>query len=423
MKREPDRSKNLKTPIQKSGLNVETLFNVIQDGIAVLDETLTIVQHNAAMEDLVGRPFIGEKCYKAIRGRNEPCEECQTLLAFEHKTMQSREIKVESGNGEVTWRQAFSFPMLDQNGKAIGAVEYIQNITARKKAEEALKESEQKYRALFKNAPVGIGIVDDRGDIIDFNDSILRPGGYNRRDAANIGNVSELYRSPGERTVISELARKQGFVDNYEIQLRRKDGTFYDALLSLRAIKIQGKMCWQSIAQDITPLKSAEEALRRAHDELEEKVQERTRELAGKTRTLEELNTALKVLLERREDDKKETQEKITLSINQLIKPYLEKLKTTGLTGTQSAFLGIIESNLNEIFSPFTEKFSSKYLRLTPAEIQVANLVKQGKITKEIAEMLNLSVRTIESHRKNIRKKLGITDKKSNLRTHLMSLQ
>jgi len=340
LKREPDRSKDLKTSIQKPGLNLETLFNVIQDEIVVLDVNLTTVQHNAAMEDWVGRSFIGEKCYKAVRGLNEPCEGCQTLLAFENEAMQSREVKVESDNGEAVWKLAISHPMLDQKGKVVGAVEYIQNITDRKKTEEALKESEQKYRALFKNAPVGIGIVDDRGNIIDFNDSILRPGGYNRRDGANIGNVSEVHRSPGERTVVSELARKHGFVDNYEIQLRRKDGTFYYALLSMRAIKIQGRMCWQSTVQDITPLKNAEEALRRAHDELEEKVQERTRELKRKNRTLEELNTTLKVLLERREDDKKETQEKITLIINQLIKPYLEKLKPTGLTGTQNAFPG-----------------------------------------------------------------------------------
>jgi len=411
------------TTIQKIDLEWESLFNVIQDGIVVLDKDLIIVQHNATIEAWAGRSFVGEKCYRAIRGSDEPCEGCQTLLAFEHKCMQSREIRVDSDNGEAVWRQAFSYPMLDQDGNAIGAVEYIQDITARKEAEEALKESEYKYRILFKNAPVGICITDNQGNIIDFNEAILRPGGYDRRDAAEITNLSQLYCRPEEQEVLFKFARKQGFVENYEVELKRKDGTSYDALLSMRPIQMEGRMCWQSIIQDITPLKRDEEALRRGHDELEEKVRERTRELESKNRTFEEVNTALKVLLERRDDDRKETEQKIMLSMNQLIKPYLEKLKTSDLTKTQSTYLGIMESNLDEIFSPFTESFASKYLRLTPAEIQVANLVKQGKATKEIADLLTLSIRTIESHRKNIRKKLGISDKKSNLRTHLLSLQ
>ena len=324
-------------------------------------------------------------------------------------------------DGEVRWVENKKGPISWQ-GK-VATLNVLNDVTDRKRAEEALKESEYKYRILFKNAPVGIGIADDKGDIIDFNDAILRPGGYERKDAARIGKASNLYRSEEERAAVFDLARKQGFVDNFEVQLRRRDGTFYDALLSLRPLMMKGKMCWQSIVQEITPLKRAEEALRRAHDELEEKVQERTRELESRNQTFEEVNTALKVLMDRREDDNRETEQKIMLAINQLIRPYLEKLKTSELTRTQRTLLGIIESNLEEIFSPFTDSFASKYLRLTPAEIQVANLVKQGKTTKEIGDLLNLSIRTIESHRKNMRKKLGITDKKTNLRTHLLALQ
>ena len=87
------------------------------------------------------------------------------------------------------------------------------------------------------------------------------------------------------------------------------------------------------------------------------------------------------------------------------------------------AFIDIIESNLDEITSPFVHGLTGSYLRLTPTEIQVANLVKQGKTTKEIAELLNLSKGTIDTHRDNIRKKIGIKNKKINLRTQLISFE
>ena len=82
----------------------------------------------------------------------------------------------------------------------------------------------------------------------------------------------------------------------------------------------------------------------------------------------------------------------------------------------------ILESNLSEAVSPFLHRLSSKYLGLTPMEIRVASLIKQGKSTKEIAELFGLSLRTIESHRESIREKIGIKNKKANLRTHLISM-
>ena len=166
-----------------------------------------------------------------------------------------------------------------------------------------------------------------------------------------------------------------------------------------------------------------EQKLQEAHDLLEQRVEERTHELRLKSESLEEMNTALKVLLKKREEDKSELEEKVIYNVKEMVQPFMEKLGRTRLDDRQRTFLEILESNLNDIVSPFAKKLSTRYLNLTPSEIQIANLVKHGKTTKEIADLLSLSTRTIESHRDSIRKKLGIKNQKANLRTHLMSYE
>ena len=84
-------------------------------------------------------------------------------------------------------------------------------------------------------------------------------------------------------------------------------------------------------------------------------------------------------------------------------------------------YIKLIESNLNDIISPFSSRMSSRYLGFTPKEIQIANLIKEGSQDKDISEILHISVVTVKTHRQNIRKKLGIYGKRVNLRTHLLS--
>ena len=164
------------------------------------------------------------------------------------------------------------------------------------------------------------------------------------------------------------------------------------------------------------------EAPETERSQAEEMLREKEKELELKTRKLEEVNTALKVLLKRRDEDKTELEENVLSNLKGLIVPYLEKLKKSGLDTRQNAYLRILQSNLNDIISPFSRRLSSKYLNLTPAEIQVANLVRYGRDIKEIAEILNVSTRTIEFHRGNIRKKFSIKNKKASLRSHLLSI-
>jgi DNA-binding NarL/FixJ family response regulator len=135
------------------------------------------------------------------------------------------------------------------------------------------------------------------------------------------------------------------------------------------------------------------------------------------------LNNALKALLQRRDEDRVEMEEKVILNVRRLIVPYLEKLKETGMTARQLAFVRIIEESLADIISPFSKTLSTKFVNFTGSEVKIANLIRQGKRTKEIAKLLGISKRTVEAHRDHIRTKLGLKTNKGNLRTHLMSIQ
>ena len=163
----------------------------------------------------------------------------------------------------------------------------------------------------------------------------------------------------------------------------------------------------------------------KANKWLRKEVHERKKaetSLLVQSQHLEEVNTALKVLLKQREDDKKALEEAVVANVNELIYPYIERLREYRSRENHETLLSILKANLDNIVSPFISKISSKILNFTSMEIKVANLVREGRTNKEIADLLFLSINTILVHRHHIRTKLGIKNKKTNLRSHLLSL-
>ena len=173
-----------------------------------------------------------------------------------------------------------------------------------------------------------------------------------------------------------------------------------------------------------------------ARNRLEEMLEKRTEvlentegRLVQKTIDLDESNIAMKVLLKNvavhpqdMEKKIKEMDEKVLINVKELTEPYLEKLEKSDLDQEQRECIEILRLNLEKVTSPIMQRLYSDEYNFTPSELQVANLIRQGKRTKDIASLLNLSTRTVEFHRDNIRKKLGIKDRKTNLRSVLQAL-
>ncbi|MBP1716093.1 MAG: gerE transcriptional regulator, partial [Deltaproteobacteria bacterium] len=150
-------------------------------------------------------------------------------------------------------------------------------------------------------------------------------------------------------------------------------------------------------------------------------LKKRERELRIKSKHLEEMNAALKVLLKQREADIGEVEENVLSNVRELVYPYLEKIRKGPLAPAHTEYLGILEANLQGIISPFLKKLTSRYLNLTPQEVKITHLIKEEKTTKQIADIMNVSTKTIDFHRANIRKKLSLRSKKINLASYLAS--
>jgi DNA-binding CsgD family transcriptional regulator len=142
-------------------------------------------------------------------------------------------------------------------------------------------------------------------------------------------------------------------------------------------------------------------------------------ELEFKTVELEEANTALRVLMRRGEEDKEELENAITQQTHRLLVPRLQGLLESGLDQNQQKVVKLLISQLRQITSSFAQRLNSPKFGLTPREIQVAMMIREGLATKEIAEVLKVSGDTVATYRHNIHRKFGILGEKASLRAHL----
>ena len=295
-----------------------------------------------------------------------------------------------------------------------GAIANAQLFADLKKTEMSLRESELRFRTLVEEAPVGVADVEiGPGRFFMVNRRLCEMMGRSEEEMLDttfmaITHPEDLHLHEEKRALL--LAGK---IRRYSLEKRylRKDGETVWANITVSPLWKTGEAPVRriTVVEDITERKRVEEVLQRAHAELE-----------SKNSTLEELNTALKVLLKQREDDKKDLEERFVMNVQSLVLPFVEQMKKGRLDAGQRSCLEIVETHLRHIAAPLLK--SMRQFNLTPQELKVAALVRDGRTTKEIAEILNVATGSIDIHRNNIRKKLGLNTRKTNLQSHLESL-
>lgn len=269
-------------------------------------------------------------------------------------------------------------------------------------------------------------LIDEQGIVVAFNSSGARQLGYELSDM--LGRcIYDFFPSSvreSRRFRFEEVFRR-GVPELFEDQ---REGRWLE--ISLHPVKDGSGRTTRILihGNDISERKRLEEQLRKSHDELEQRVSERTaellkskEELETKSTHLQEANIALKVLLQQIGEDKKDLEDRFASNIKRLVLPYVNKIKKGKLDPRQTACINIIEANLNEIVSPLLQNLSQ--FGLTPRENQIAALIKDGKTSKEIAEIIGVAPSAIDSYRNKIRRKLKLNNKKINLQTHLQSIK
>ena len=295
-------------------------------------------------------------------------------------------------------------------------------ISERKRAEAVLKESEEKYNQFFKTSRDCVFITSKDGRLVDLNDAAVELFGYSSREELLQKKMPYIYANQEERAKHTRVIAECGYVKEYPVGLRRKNGSVRHALITAVArYDASGRTIgFQGTIRDVTEQRRVEKELKKYREDLESMVAERTSELEDKTRNLQEVNTTLNVLLQKREEDRKILEENLVANISSLVLPYIGGIRRNNLDAQQQLCLEAIERNLSSIVSPLLKNIQQ--FDLTPREIQIVSLIKDGKTTKEIARALGIGEGSIDTHRKNIRKKMGLS-RSCNLQSHLRFLE
>ena len=195
------------------------------------------------------------------------------------KPLEMLEHVTRHRDGRQVILETSGIPIFDEQKHVLGYRGIARDVTERKQVEHELLESRLRYRTLFENAPVGIGLATAEGQVLDCNAAMLQITGYSKGEIRKI-NVRDTYENPEQRTLLLKRLQKGEVIQDFEVKLKRKDGTVYHASLTINRITLGGEDVLLTIEKDITERKKAEEEFMNYQNQL--------RSLASKLSSAEE---------------------------------------------------------------------------------------------------------------------------------------
>ncbi len=358
------------------------------------------------LKDIPSRRVWRKRAYPNAQYRGRVIEEIAASEASGKRGLEGSERRIACADASIKEGMLYSLYLTDGRYCII-----IADVTELKKGQRDLEVSKERFRTVYKNSPIPAFLWQRDGDDFTLADFSLSADEFTRGSLTNYLGI-KLCNLFGDMPHIVEDIKhcfsEQTIVRNaYPYSLKNTGVMKY--VISFYIFISPDLVLVYFV--DITEYKKIEKCLK----ENEEKL-----ELEAKR--LEEANTALKVLLDYRAEEKRRIQENVVTTVTQLILPFVEKLENSSLDDKQKVLIDAVKSNLAEITSPLATKLSYHYAGLSPMELAVANLVRVGKSIKEAADTLCITEDTIRFHRRNIRAKLGLKHKKINLCSYLQQL-
>ncbi|MFH2035598.1 MAG: PAS domain S-box protein [Candidatus Zixiibacteriota bacterium] len=351
----------------------------------------------------------GKTCYQLIHGLSKPCggkdNICPILqIKKTKKPVSVKHIYVDNTGNQKVFK-VHGYPIFNNFGEISEVIEYLYDITKLEQSKGELKAREELHQIILSNISDAVYITDDSGEFTFICSNVDILFGYSANEMKSFGNIRKLLgKTPFD---IGDL-NKVGEIVNIEWEIVNKMGQKRIILINIKKVSI-GKGTILYSCRDITERKKTEQKLIETHSKLlTEQV------------TLREKNTALKELMYQINDEKKQMARLIQSNVDRTIMPILRKLKEKAQPSEQE-YIKLLEGNLSEVTSPFISHLEKQFTELTPREIEICNMIKNGLSSKDIAATLDISDQTVIKHRKRIRKKIGIGGQKVNLISHLNS--
>jgi len=259
-------------------------FDAIPDQIALIDRDMRLTRVNKAFAQQLGkRPedFLGEPCYRHICRSEGPNENCPHLRTIKDGKTHSIELHLEHFNGDFLITAA---PLCDRHGKVCGSVHIARDITDSKKAEDALRQSETRFRNLVEQNLIGIYILRD-GQFIYVNPKLAEIFGCASPDEIVFGKSTSDLIAPESRDLVAENDRKRLAGEeksvNYAFKGIRKDGRLIDIEAFRSSMEIDGNPAIIGTLLDVTEKLNRENRQRDLEERLQQQRQQSIATLAG----------------------------------------------------------------------------------------------------------------------------------------------
>jgi PAS domain S-box-containing protein len=383
----------------------------------VIDRDFNMLRINdtfSALFQVKREEVIGKKCYDLWPGPLCRTSKCPLERILDGREYHEYEDNVKLPDGTEISSLVSAFPYRGPDGEILGIVESFTDITDRKKTEERLRLSEEKFRELADLLPQTVFEVDREGNLTFANRHSFEFTGYTPEDLDSGLNIFQLFVSDDRRMIEDRIPRLLAgeVFGGSEYALIRKDGNAVPVIIySSRIVRDGETVGLRGIVIDNTERKTAENELRIAYDKLKEEQ-----------RRLVDTNIALREVLGQIDAEKKEMKRRIQASIDRLVLPILHTLQANASV-EDKVYLDMIEKNLEDLAVPFVSALEKRARNLTPKEILICKMIIDELSSKEIAVCLNISVLTVHKFRQHIRKKLGLTNTKENLISILRSIR